>query len=71
MRWSAISTTLRRILDKSNNKQAVADVRGVQNSDAYFQARETVNPYYVACPMIVQHTMDHFAALDRTAVPFV
>ncbi len=25
-----------------------------QNPDVYFQARETVNPYYQACPEIVQ-----------------
>ncbi|HWQ83307.1 MAG TPA: pyruvate:ferredoxin (flavodoxin) oxidoreductase, partial [Anaerolineales bacterium] len=34
-----------------------------QNPDVYFQARETVNPYYLACPEIVQNTMDRFAAL--------
>jgi pyruvate-ferredoxin/flavodoxin oxidoreductase len=34
-----------------------------QNPDVYFQARETVNPYYLACPAIVQRTMDKFAAL--------
>ncbi len=39
-------------------------IRGTsQNPDVYFQARETVNPYYQACPEIVQRTMDHFAAL--------
>ncbi|RMF50607.1 MAG: pyruvate:ferredoxin (flavodoxin) oxidoreductase, partial [Chloroflexota bacterium] len=39
-------------------------VRGTaQNPDTYFQARETVNPYYAACPQIVQATMDQFAAL--------
>jgi pyruvate-ferredoxin/flavodoxin oxidoreductase len=32
-----------------------------QNPDVFFQARETVNPYYVACPEITQHTMDRFA----------
>jgi pyruvate-ferredoxin/flavodoxin oxidoreductase len=38
-------------------------VRGTaQNPDVYFQARETVNPYYLACPTIVQETMDRFAA---------
>ncbi|MEW6716579.1 MAG: pyruvate:ferredoxin (flavodoxin) oxidoreductase [Chloroflexota bacterium] len=37
-------------------------IRGTaQNPDVYFQARETVNPYYLACPEIVQETMDHFA----------
>ncbi len=34
-----------------------------QNPDIYFQARETVNPYYQAMPAIVQQTMDHFAEL--------
>ena len=39
-------------------------IRGTaQNPDVYFQARETVNPYYLACPQIVQETMDQFAAL--------
>jgi len=32
-----------------------------QNPDVYFQARETVNPYYLAVPAIVQKTMDRFA----------
>jgi Pyruvate flavodoxin/ferredoxin oxidoreductase, thiamine diP-bdg/Cys/Met metabolism PLP-dependent enzyme len=34
-----------------------------QNPDVYFQARETVNPYYIALPEIVQHAMDRFASL--------
>lgn len=33
-----------------------------QNPDVYFQARETVNPYYAACPGLVQDAMDRFAA---------
>jgi pyruvate-ferredoxin/flavodoxin oxidoreductase len=38
-------------------------IRGTaQNPDVYFQARETVNTYYQACPDIVQQTMDRFAA---------
>jgi pyruvate-ferredoxin/flavodoxin oxidoreductase len=32
-----------------------------QNPDVYFQSRETVNPYYAACPDIVQTVMDRFA----------
>ncbi len=32
-----------------------------QNPDVYFQARETVNPFYAACPQIVQRMMDRFA----------
>jgi pyruvate-ferredoxin/flavodoxin oxidoreductase len=39
-------------------------IRGTaQNPDVYFQARETVNPFYTACPQIVQRTMDRFAEL--------
>src|SRR5262252_4685876 len=39
-------------------------VRGTaQNPDVYFQARETVNPYYLAAPAIVQNTMDKFAKI--------
>jgi pyruvate-ferredoxin/flavodoxin oxidoreductase len=34
-----------------------------QNPDVYFQARETVNPYYLALPAILQHEMDRFAAI--------
>ncbi len=34
-----------------------------QNPDVYFQGRETVNPYYLACPTIVQNTMDKFARI--------
>jgi pyruvate-ferredoxin/flavodoxin oxidoreductase len=39
-------------------------IRGTaQNPDVYFQGREIANPYYDACPEIVQQTMDKFAAL--------
>lgn len=34
-----------------------------QNPDVYFQARETVNSYYAACPDIVQTLMDQFGQL--------
>ncbi len=38
-------------------------IRGTaQNPDVYFQGRETVNPFYTACPAIVQKAMDKFAA---------
>ncbi len=37
-------------------------IRGTaQNPDVYFQARETVNPFYRATPTIVQNAMDKFA----------
>ncbi len=39
-------------------------IRGTaQNPDVYFQGRETVNPYYLACPGIVQKSMDKFASV--------
>ncbi len=34
-----------------------------QNPDVFFQERETVNPYYLACPTIVQNAMDKFARI--------
>lgn len=34
-----------------------------QNPDVFFQARESVNPYYIAMPGIVQKIMDQFAVL--------
>ncbi|MEW5988739.1 MAG: pyruvate:ferredoxin (flavodoxin) oxidoreductase [Chloroflexota bacterium] len=37
-------------------------VRGTaQNPDVFFQGRERSNPYYLACPGVVQKTMDRFA----------
>ncbi len=38
-------------------------VRGTaQNPDVYFQARETVNPFYASVPHLVQSAMDELAA---------
>ena len=34
-----------------------------QNPDVYFQARETVNPFYTATPAITQEAMDRFAQI--------
>jgi pyruvate-ferredoxin/flavodoxin oxidoreductase len=40
-------------------------IRGTShNPDTYFQARESVNTYYEACPSIVQDMMDRFAELS-------
>ena len=33
-----------------------------QNPDVFFQGREAANPFYSACPDIVQKVMDEFAA---------
>jgi len=39
-------------------------IRGTaQNPDVYFQGREACNPFYVACPAIVQEYMDRFAKI--------
>ncbi len=64
--------TLRALLDPAHiyahRQRALSPdhpfIRGTaQNPDTYFQARETVNPWYQACPSVVQATMDVFAAL--------
>ena len=34
-----------------------------QNPDVFFQGRESSNPYYLACPDIVQGVMDQFAEI--------
>ncbi|HEX6503005.1 MAG TPA: pyruvate:ferredoxin (flavodoxin) oxidoreductase [Terriglobales bacterium] len=34
-----------------------------QNPDVFFQCRETVNPFYAACPEFTQRAMDKFAHL--------
>jgi pyruvate-ferredoxin/flavodoxin oxidoreductase len=37
-------------------------IRGTaQNPDVFFQAREAANPFYLACPTIVQDVMERFA----------
>ena len=38
-----------------------------QNPDIYFQARETVNPFYEKMPSIIQLAMDRFASLTGRA----
>jgi pyruvate-ferredoxin/flavodoxin oxidoreductase len=44
-------------------------IRGTaQNPDTFFQNREASNPFYMACPEIVQKTMDRFA--ERTGRPY-
>ncbi len=38
-------------------------IRGTaQNPDVFFQAREAINPFYLACPEMVQEAMDRLAA---------
>jgi pyruvate-ferredoxin/flavodoxin oxidoreductase len=44
-------------------------IRGTaQNPDIYFQARETVNPFYARVPEVVQSAMDRLA--ERTGRPY-
>ena len=55
-------------LVKAHRKRALSPdhpfIRGTaQNPDVFFQARETVNRFYDACPAIVQEEMDKFARL--------
>jgi pyruvate-ferredoxin/flavodoxin oxidoreductase len=66
------SATLRAMIDdelvRAHRARALTPERPVirgtaQNPDVYFQARETVNPFYAVCPSLVQKTMDQFAAL--------
>ena len=41
-------------------------IRGTaQNPDVFFQAREAINPFYRACPTIVQDVMNSFALLTN------
>ncbi|MBA7538476.1 Pyruvate-flavodoxin oxidoreductase [subsurface metagenome] len=52
-------------LVRAHRKRALSPdnpfIRGTaQNPDVYFQARETVNPYYINCPDIVQKVMEKF-----------
>jgi pyruvate-ferredoxin/flavodoxin oxidoreductase len=63
---------LRAIIDeesvRAHRERALSPDRPVlrgsaQNPDVFFQARETVNPFYVACPDVVQNVMDRFAAV--------
>lgn len=64
---------LRALIDddlvRSHRARALSPLRPVirgtaQNPDVFFQARETVNPYYAAAPRIVAEGMDLFA--ERT-----
>ncbi|MGA7885953.1 MAG: pyruvate:ferredoxin (flavodoxin) oxidoreductase [Acidobacteriaceae bacterium] len=62
--------TLLALLDekaiRAHRERALSPERPVlrgsaQNPDVFFQAREACNPYYLACPVIVQDVMDRFA----------
>jgi len=62
--------TIRALLDekavRAHRERGLSPDRPVlrgsaQNPDVFFQAREASNPYYLACPVIVQDVMDRFA----------
>ena len=64
--------TLKELIDEdliiAHRQRALTPDRPVlrgtaQNPDVYFQARESVNPFYHACPDIAQKIMDRFAQL--------
>ena len=55
-------------LVKAHRERALSPDRPVlrgsaQNPDVFFQARETINPYYLACPDIVQKAMGKFESI--------
>jgi pyruvate-ferredoxin/flavodoxin oxidoreductase len=56
------------LVDQHRSRALTPDapvIRGTaQNPDVFFQARETVNPFYLATPEIVQRMMDRFALLS-------
>ncbi len=63
-----ISRMIDRDLVRAHRERALNPDRPVlrgsaQNPDVFFQAREAANPFYDACPQIVQDTMDRFAEL--------
>ncbi len=63
-----IRTMIDRDLIRAHRARALspdhAFIRGTaHNTDTFFQARETANPYYLATPEIVQRAMDRFAGL--------
>jgi pyruvate-ferredoxin/flavodoxin oxidoreductase len=65
---AAVRAMIRDDLVRAHRARALSPdhpvIRGTaQNPDVYFQARETVNPYYLACPTIVQGAMDRLAEL--------
>jgi pyruvate-ferredoxin/flavodoxin oxidoreductase len=64
--------TIRALMDEklieAHRKRALSADRPIlrgtaQNPDVFFQAREASNPYYLACPSIVQRVMNDFARL--------
>src|SRR3989304_4208667 len=59
-----LTSTVFHVAPRSVAAPALPFTRGTaQNPDVYFQAREAVNSYYLACPTIVQNAMDKFARL--------
>jgi pyruvate-ferredoxin/flavodoxin oxidoreductase len=55
-------TTVRRHRERALSPDHPVLRGSAQNPDVFFQSREASNPYYRACPTIVQDVMDRFAA---------
>ncbi|MEE8425383.1 MAG: pyruvate:ferredoxin (flavodoxin) oxidoreductase, partial [Elusimicrobiota bacterium] len=56
--------SLRKFRDRALEPER-ATMRGTaQNPDVFFQSREAINPFYLACPTTVQKVMERFA--ERT-----
>ena len=53
---------VRRFRDRAMRPERPIIKVGAQNPDVYFQGRETVNPFYMAVPEVVQEYMDKVAA---------
>jgi len=64
LRSMADSEEVRHHRDRALNPERPVLRGTAQNPDVFFQAREAVNPFYRACPAIVQQAMNRFA--ERT-----
>jgi len=56
--------TIEKFRENALNPERPVIKVGAENPDVYFQGRETVNPYYLDAPEIVQKQMDRYAELS-------
>ncbi len=64
LRWMIDDVRIREHRDRALTPDRPVLRGTAQNPDVFFQAREASNPFYFACPAIVQQVMDRFA--ERT-----